>query len=185
VSGEDGSRDACERDSQQFRDFVRSRTPALSRTAYLLTGDHHLAQDLLQSALASTYQHWRRIRDGNPEAYVRRALHHTHISWWRRRGPVEVGSPLEEVGSRSGLADATEAATLRLAVVAALRTLAPRQRAVVVLRYYEDLTEAQTAETLGCSVGTVKRLHFDALARLRAVAPHLLADTEPQEVRLA
>jgi len=80
--------------------------------------------------------------------------------------------------------DSTDAATLRLAVVGALRMLAPRQRAVVVLRYYEDLTETQTADVLGCKVGTVKRLHFDALARLRQVAPQLLADAEPEDVVL-
>jgi RNA polymerase sigma-70 factor (sigma-E family) len=169
----DGRRRGVAED-EDFRDFVRSRTPALSRSAYLLTGDHHLAQDLLQSALAAAYQHWRRIRDGNPEAYVRRTMHHTHISWWRRRRPTEVPVPTEDLP----VPDTADRAALRLTVTAALRVLAARQRAVVVLRYFEDLTEVQTAEVLGCSVGTVKRLHFEALARLRKVAPHLLTETE-------
>jgi RNA polymerase sigma-70 factor (sigma-E family) len=151
-----------------FRDFVRGRSPALSRTAYLLTGDHHLAQDLLQTALATTYQHWNRVRHGNPEAYVRRALHNTYISWWRRHRPT---AALD--GTDAPVGDGSEATVRRLAVLDALRTLTPRQRAVVVLRYFEDLTEAQAAEVLRISVGTVKRLHFDALARLRTLAPEL------------
>jgi RNA polymerase sigma factor (sigma-70 family) len=195
------------RDDDDFRDFVRTRGAALSRAAYLLTGDHHLAEDLLQTVLATTYQHWPRIRHGNPDAYVRRALHNTHISWWRRRGvdttPLDAAlfdvggigtrrigtggmgagrsdaAPLDAAARLAGSGDGTEATLRRLTVVAALRTLTPRQRAVVVLRYFEDLTEAQAAELLGCTVGTVKRLHFDALARLRAVAPYLIADTEP------
>ena len=72
-----------------FREFALTRGPSLSRTAYLLTGDHHLAQDLVQTALAAAYQHWPRIRDANPEAYVRRTMHNTHISWWRRRGGTD------------------------------------------------------------------------------------------------
>jgi RNA polymerase sigma-70 factor (sigma-E family) len=165
-------------DEESFREFVRMRTPALSRSAYLLTGDHHLAHYLLQSALATIYQHWRRIAAGNPEAYVRRAMYHTHVSWWRRRRLVELG-PADDVPATTR--DESDAVTLRLTVAAALRQLAPRQRAVIVLRYFEDLTEAQTAEALGCAVGTVKRLHFDALARLREVAPYLLTETaEPR-----
>jgi DNA-directed RNA polymerase specialized sigma24 family protein len=96
------------RDLVGFRDFVRGRGPALSRTAFLLTGDHHLAQDLLQSALAATYQHWSRVRDGNPEAYVRRALHIAYISWWRRHRP---SSPLAGA-PEPAVADGTES-TLR------------------------------------------------------------------------
>lgn len=153
-----------------FRDFVRARGPALSRTAYLLTGDHHLAQDLLQSALAKTYQHWPRVRDGDPEAYVRRALHNTYVSWWRRQPPPPVAE------SSPTTIDSTDATLRRITVLNALRALTPRQRAVIVLRYFEDLTEAQAAEVLGVTVGTVKRLHFDALARLRSLAPHLIDD---------
>lgn len=156
---------------EDFRDFVRERSPALSRTAFLLTGDHHLAQDLLQSALASTYQHWPRVRDGNPEAYVRRALHNTYVSWGRRHRPTQ---PLTEVTRIAP--DGSDAALNRLGLMNAMRALTPRQRAVVVLRYFEDLTETQTADVLGVTAGTVKRLHFDALARLRELAPELIDD---------
>lgn len=75
--------------SESFREFVVQRSPALSRTAYLLTGDHQLAEDLLQSALARSYRHWRRIREGDPEAYVRRVMYHQQVSWWRRRRVAE------------------------------------------------------------------------------------------------
>jgi RNA polymerase sigma-70 factor (sigma-E family) len=151
-----------------FRDFVRARGTALSRTAYLLTGDHHLAEDLLQTALARTYQHWPRVRDGDPEAYVRRALHNTYVSWWRRQPPP----PVAEISPTT--TDSTDATLRRITVLNALRALTPRQRAVIVLRYFEDLTEVQAAEVLGVTLGTVKRLHFDALARLRSLAPHLI-----------
>ncbi|MFC0100905.1 SigE family RNA polymerase sigma factor [Micromonospora marina] len=140
--------------SESFREFVVQRSPALSRTAYLLTGDHQLAEDLLQSALARTYRHWRRIREGDPEAYVRRAMYHEQVSWWRRR---RVAERLDATPAEHGGGDHTDETALRLSVVAALRRLTARQRAVVVLRYYEDLTEAQVAEVLGCSVDTPKR----------------------------
>ena len=151
-----------------FRDFVRSRGATLSRTAYLLTGDHHLAQDLLQTALATTYQHWPRVRDGNPEAYVRRALHNTSISWWRRREPAHLAAD-----STPSIADSTDATVRRLAVIDALRVLTPRQRTVVVLRYFEDLTEVRTAAELGISRGAVKSMSRQALQRLRVLAPEL------------
>jgi RNA polymerase sigma-70 factor (sigma-E family) len=161
-----------------FREFVVAATPALFRSAYLLTGDHQLAEDLLQSALANTYRHWRRIKDGNPRAYVRRVMIHEHTSWWRRGRVPEHLSAEPPAGRADDPADRT---ALRLSVDRALARLAPRQRAVIVLRYYEDLTEAETARALGCTVGTVKRLGHDALARLRELAPHLLA--EAKEVR--
>ncbi|MCZ7436150.1 SigE family RNA polymerase sigma factor [Micromonospora sp. WMMC241] len=156
--------------SETFHEFVVQRSPALSRTAYLLTGDHHLAEDLLQSALARTYRHWRRIRDGDPEAYVRRVMYHQQVSWWRRR---RVAERLDASPAERGGGDHTEDTALRLSVVAALRLLTARQRAVVVLRYYEDLTEAQVADVLGCSVGTVKRHGHDAVRRLRDLVPGL------------
>ncbi|WFE41642.1 SigE family RNA polymerase sigma factor [Micromonospora sp. WMMD998] len=156
--------------SESFHEFVVQRSPALSRTAYLLTGDHHLAEDLLQGALARTYRHWRRIRGGDPEAYVRRVMYHQQVSWWRRRRVVE---RLDATPAERGAGDHTEDTALRLSVVAALRRLTARQRAVVVLRYYEDLTEAQVADVLGCSVGTVKRHGHDAVRRLRDLVPDL------------
>jgi RNA polymerase sigma-70 factor (sigma-E family) len=166
VDGDDG-----------FRDFVVAATPALSRSAYLLTGDHQLAEDLLQSALANTYRHWRRVRDGNPRAYVRRAMVHEHTSWWRRGRASERLSPDPPPG-RDRADDPADRTAARLTLAAALARLTPRQRAVIVLRYYDDQTEAETARLLGCTVGTVKRHAHEALARLRTLAPHLLADTE-------
>jgi RNA polymerase sigma-70 factor (sigma-E family) len=163
-----------------FHEFVVHRSPALSRIAYLLTGDHHLAEDLVQSALAKAYPHWRRVRDGDPDAYVRRVMYHQHISWWRRRRLVErlEPDPRDRVG-----ADPTEAAALRLTLAAALRRLTHRQRAVLVLRFYEDLTEVQVAQVLGCTVGTVKRHGHDGLRRLRAIAPDLIGSTPDWSVR--
>nr|WTA67873.1 SigE family RNA polymerase sigma factor [Micromonospora sp. NBC_00855] len=160
--------------TETFHEFVVHRTPALSRTAYLLTGDHQLAEDLLQSALARTYRHWRRIRDGDPEAYVRRVMYHQQVSWWRRRRLTErlEAQPTERPGD-----DHSEATALRLSLVNALRGLTPRQRAVIVLRFYEDLTEAQAAAVLGCSVGTVKRHGHDAIRRLCATALDLVDPT--------
>ncbi|QLQ37206.1 SigE family RNA polymerase sigma factor [Micromonospora robiginosa] len=166
--------------SESFHEFVVQRSPALSRTAYLLTGDHHLAEDLLQSALARTYRHWRRIRDGDPEAYVRRAMYHQQVSWWRRR---RVAERLDASPAERGGGDHTEDTALRLSVVAALRLLTARQRAVVVLRYYEDLTEAQVADVLGCSVGTVKRHGHDAVRRLRDLVPGLWERTPERSER--
>ncbi|MGC5290737.1 SigE family RNA polymerase sigma factor [Micromonospora sp. DT231] len=156
---------------ESFHEFVVHRSPALSRTAYLLTGDHQLAEDLVQTALARTYRHWRRVRDGNPEAYVRRVMYHQQVSWWRRRRLAE---RLEAEPAEQADVDHSEATTLRVTLNAALGQLSPRQRAVIVLRYYEDLTEAQVAEVLGCSIGTVKRHGHDGLRRLRAIAPELV-----------
>ncbi|MEV1070859.1 SigE family RNA polymerase sigma factor [Micromonospora parva] len=160
--------------TETFHEFVVHRTPALSRTAYLLTGDHQLAEDLLQSALARTYRHWRRIRDTDPEAYVRRVMYHQQVSWWRRRRLTErlEAQPTDRPGD-----DHSETTALRLSLLRALRVLTPRQRAVIVLRFYEDLTEAQAAEVLGCSVGTVKRHGHDAIRRLRATALDLIDPT--------
>lgn len=151
-----------------FDDFVSSRGPALLRTAYLLTGDRHLAEDLMQAALAKTYRHWSRVSAGSPEAYVRQAMVRENISWWRRRGNAEV--VVAEVPESAG---PREDVDRRLALDAALRQLTPQQRAVLVLRYYADLTERQTADSLGCSVGTVKSHAHRALARLREVGPEL------------
>ena len=165
---------------EEFRDFVAGRGAALSRSAYLLTGDHHLAEDLLQTALSRCAAHWRRVASGNPEAYVRRCIINERTSWWRRRRyAVEV--PLPETGDWDGPAtagDEMEAVVRRRMVLAALARLAPRQRAVIVLRFFEDVSEAGTAEALGCSVGTVKSQTHAALANLRSLAPELLSETE-------
>ena len=162
---------------ESFRAYVRARTPALSRVAFLLTGDRHLAEDLVQETLLRVAGRWRRIvAGGDPDAYVRRTLYHQHVSVWRRsrRRPVPIAEPPE-----GHLPDPSAAIASRLSVHAALARLAPRQRAVVVLRYFEDLSEGQTAEILGCGVGTVKSQTRDALARLRRVAPELADDVVP------
>jgi RNA polymerase sigma-70 factor (sigma-E family) len=159
-----------------FRDFVAARGPALSRAAYLLTGDHHAAEDLVQSALARVLRHWRKLCDGDAEGYVRRTMYNLQMSWWRRRRVPErlAAAPPEPPGS-----DPHRTTALRMSLERALAVLSPRQRAVIVLRYYEDLTEAQAADVLDCSVGAVKRHHHDALARLRATAPHLIDEQTP------
>ena len=161
------------REYEDFAEFVTAATLSLSRAAFLLTGDHQLAEDLLQSALAHAYRHWRRISGGNPYAYVRRAMYNEQASWWRRRRVREHLSAEPDRGD-PGRDDPTDGLALRLTVERALAVLTPRQRAVVVLRFYEDLTEAETARVLGCAVGTVKRCGHEALARLREVAPHLI-----------
>jgi RNA polymerase sigma-70 factor (sigma-E family) len=150
-------------DRSGFDEFVATRSPALLRTAYLLTGDHGLAEDLLQTALAKCWFAWGRI-DGPPEPYVRRALATTYATWWRRRWRGE--RPTGELPDRGGPL-ATTSVDDRDALWRALGALPRRQRAVVVLRYYEDLSEVETAVALGISIGTVKSQAAKALAALR------------------
>ncbi|QIG44920.1 SigE family RNA polymerase sigma factor [Nocardioides anomalus] len=154
-------------DEHGFDAFVAARTAALARTAYLLTGDTHLAEDLVQTALFQAARHWGRIH-GDPEPYVRRILYTQNVSWWRARR-------LREQPLSSYDAPATDRgdSDLRLTLQDALRRLTVRQRTVLVLRYFEDLTEVQTAEVLGIGAGTVKSIGRQALARLRALAPEL------------
>jgi RNA polymerase sigma-70 factor (sigma-E family) len=156
-----------------IREFVLARGPALSRTAYLLTADHGIAEDLLQSALAKTARHWPRVvAGGNPEGYVRRVLVNERTSWWRRRWTGE--RPTGHLPERPDNGDEADRIAARLTLVAALRQLPPRQRAVIVLRYYEDLSEAETAAMLGISTGTVKSQASAALRKLRAFVPDLV-----------
>ena len=153
-------------EADDFAEFVAARSGALLRTAYLLTGDHHEAEDLVQTALIKVVPRWGRLRE--PEPYVRRVLVNESISRWRRRRWRETSVP--EVHDRTITGhDVDEQLVLRQA----LARLAPRQRAVVVLRYFDDLTEAQTAGVLGISLGTVKSQSRDALARLRVLVPDL------------
>jgi len=150
-----------------FGDFIAARSPALVRSALLLTGDEALAQDLVQVALVKTWSRWARIaRQDAPEAYVRRVLVSTFLTWNRRRWRGE--RPVAALPDRCDPRDEFAAADLREGVSAALRALPRRQRAVVVLRYLDDLSEAQTAAVLGCSVGTVKSQAAKALATLRS-----------------
>jgi RNA polymerase sigma-70 factor (sigma-E family) len=148
-----------------FREFVAARWRPLLRTAYLLTGDAGRAEDLLQTALARLWLHWSRVEHGAPEAYVRKILATTSASWWRRRWHGELPTAiLPDPVSPDDLADR---AAMRDELRVALAALSPRQRAVIVLRYADDLSEQQVAEALGVSVGTVKTLASRGLARLR------------------
>jgi len=163
-----------------FREFVLARGRALSRTAYLLTGDHQHAEDLLQQALTRTAVHWPRVVEGgNPEAYVRRCMVNERTSRWRRRRYAEVGGDALAAAEPVAVTDQADSVVRRVALVRALRELPPRQRVTVVLRYFEDLSEAQVAEELGCSIGTVKSQTHAALARLRALVPDLLSEEVP------
>jgi RNA polymerase sigma-70 factor (sigma-E family) len=165
-------------DDEGFREFVRARLPALSRIAYLLTGDHHAAEDLVQSALVKLAVKWSRVSIATqPDAYLRRIIYHEHIAAWRRR--TRRGKHLEPqltaFPDRPTRNDVAEDVTLRVLLEQALAKLTPRQRAVLVLRYFEDLPEATVAEVLNCSVGTVKSQTHHALNRLRVLAPDLTA----------
>jgi RNA polymerase sigma-70 factor (sigma-E family) len=158
-------------DESALREFAAARMGMLSGVAYLLTGDHHAAQDLVQSVLVKVAKNWRRIATVNaPDAYVRRMLYHEHVSAWRRRGDEE---PVATVPEPSPHADLADGAIRRILLQQALARLTPRQRAVIVLRFFEDLSEAETAEVLGCSLGTVKSQTHHAIGRLRVLAPEL------------
>jgi len=148
----------------EFAEFVTRWSPALLRVAFLLTSDRHEAEDLLQTALLKTSKHWGRLADRDAAyAYVRRVIVTTHTSWRRRRRVHEVlldqlpDSAVEPAAIGAGRA------------LQALEELPPRMRAVVVLRCYEGLTEAETAAALGCSVGSVKSQASRGLARLRVL----------------
>jgi RNA polymerase sigma-70 factor (sigma-E family) len=149
-----------------FRDYVAGRSARLLKTAWLLTGDWHLAEDLLQTALAKTALAWHRIeRWESVDAYVRKAMVTTYATWWRRKWRGE--TPTDVLPEQLISGDAYNEVDLRESVRRALVSLPARQRAVVVLRYFEDLSEAETAAALGCSVGAVKSHASRALARLR------------------
>jgi len=151
-----------------FSSYVRARGPVLQRTARSLTSNPCDAEDLLQTALTKTYLAWERIEDHRAlDGYVRRALVNTRTSQWRKRKVEEF--PYEELPEpdATAAADPAEAQALRDAMWRAVVRLPARQRAMVVLRYYEDLTEVQTAELLGVSVGTVKSAVSRALGKLR------------------
>lgn len=157
-----------------FVDFVVARGPALHRTAVLLTRQEQAAEDLVQIALAKAWQSWARI-DGNHEAYVRAIIVNEFASTWRRRwrGELSTADLPELPGDDLG-----DGASTRQSLMAALATLPPRQRAVVVLRFFHDYTEAATAEAMGTSIGTVKSQTFKALAALR-ICEELREDADP------
>ncbi|GAA3510820.1 RNA polymerase sigma-70 factor (sigma-E family) [Streptosporangium album] len=149
---------------RDFAEFVASRSDSLIRLAYVLTNDQHAAEDLLQTALMKTAGHWRKIR-GNPEAYVRRVMYHEQVGRWRSprwgRERVVRTPPEQPVLDRTGEVEN------RLTLRQALRALPVRKRAVLVLRYYEDLSESEVAKIMGCSVGTVRSQTHQAIVRLR------------------
>ncbi|MGO9082998.1 MAG: SigE family RNA polymerase sigma factor [Streptosporangiaceae bacterium] len=160
-------------DEPGFRDYVTSRGRSLLRTAYLLTGNMADAEDLVQAALAKTYVAWDRIEDrGALDGYVRRAMINTHISWWRRRRLEEF--PTDEIPDQA-VADHSGDSDLQATLRQAIDRLPQRMREAVVLRFYEDMTEAEVADALGVSLGTVKSTVSRAMAKLRIDA-NLLAD---------
>ena len=151
---------------EEFRSYVVARSPALLRTAYMLTGNRADAEDLLQTALAKTCLAWDRIREREAvDGYVRRVMVNTQTSFWRRRRVSE--HPTDELPDVPAGRDDTADLDLHDALWTALSALPRRQRAMVVLRYYEDLSEAETAQVMGVSVGTVKSTTSRALAKLR------------------
>ncbi|MER7559755.1 SigE family RNA polymerase sigma factor [Nocardioides sp. NPDC126508] len=156
-------------DSDLFEEFVAGRRPALLRTAFLLTGHAEDAEDLVQTTLIKVVPKWARIKD-NPEAYVRKVLAREATTRWRTRRWRE--TVVEHLPDREATGPDP---TSSVAVRDALLRLPPRQRAVIVLRYYDDLTERETAAALGVSIGTVKSQTSDALARLRTLIPDLAA----------
>lgn len=170
-------------DRGSFDDFVATRSTRLLRTAYLLTHDRALAEDLVQTSLAKAWFAWARI-EGQPDAYVRRVMVNTYSSWWRRRwNGEEATAELPERGVGSGHRPADDVGVDdRTDLWRALARLPRRQRAVVVLRFYEDLSEAETAEVMQCSVGTVKSQASRALAKLR-IDPTLAPNSDEERVR--
>jgi RNA polymerase sigma-70 factor (sigma-E family) len=158
-----------------FVAFVTARQRALLRAATLVSGDAHLAEDLVQEALVKLAVRWDRVGPGEPEAYVRRVLYRDLVSWRRRFRRERLGEVPDVAASSPGGDD-------RVVLQAALARLTPKQRAVLVLRFYEDLSVHQTADLLGVSPGTVKSQTSAALARLRALAPQL-DRSSPEEAR--
>ena len=160
----------AESDREGFTRWASGRQLALLRTAILVTGDHQRAEDLVQEALTQVALRWRQLHDGHPDAYARQVIVRTNISWWRRRRREVVS----DEAARRGTAYTEEPRSdSRLALDRALADLTPKQRAVIVLRFYEDLSERDTADALGVTAGTVKSQTHAALRRLRETSPHL------------
>jgi RNA polymerase sigma-70 factor (sigma-E family) len=157
-----------------FHDFVVARRSGLTSLAYLLTGNQHAAEELVQEALVEAARRWRRIAaGGDPEPYVRRIVYTRHVDWWRRVGRREIHR--FETADVASTEDVAGSADARVVLRAALGRLTPRQRAVLVCRFFEDRTEVETAQVLGCSVSTVKSQTRHALRRLRELAPDLVS----------
>lgn len=155
-------------DSGDFAEYATAAWPRLVRTAHMLTGDFHEAEDLVQTTLAKVYARWRRIPGDDIDFYVRRSLVNNNISRTRKRRVVQLLMPFVPERAHQREPGHAEAVTQRAALDTALAALSARQRAVLVLRYWEDLGEAETAQLLGCSVGTVKTHARRGLEALRA-----------------
>lgn len=171
TGGDDGRRRVDGEREREFRDLVQSRWTALVRYAYLITGDRGEAEDAVQTALERTWRHWPRIAGDRPEAYLRTAITHTVISRhrWRVRRPPE--APLDAGRSPTtwpSVPDGADSRATQAVLWHELQSLPPRMRAVVVLRMWEDLPEADVAHLLGCSTGSVKSQLSRAMERLRA-----------------
>jgi RNA polymerase sigma-70 factor (sigma-E family) len=152
---------------EQFEHYVAARSQALLRLAFVLTRDRHLAEDLVQSALTDAFRHWRKVRRAeHPDAYVRRMLVNTHLSWARRRSSTE--HPAEHLPEPPGTPDQAESIATRDALRRALETLPPRARTVLVLRFYADLDDAAIASLMGVGISSVRATASRALATLRA-----------------
>jgi len=176
-------------DEDGFREFVRSRLGVLSRVAYLLTGDHHAAQDLLQNALMKVASRWPQVsRANDPTAYVRTVLYHEHVSAWRRERHRREERATDALPDVPGSGDMAGDVVRRVVLRQALAQLTSRQRALIVLRYCEDVSEVETARILGIAVGSVKSQTSNALARLRVLVPELVAliseDSENREAQV-
>ncbi|WP_327010167.1 SigE family RNA polymerase sigma factor [Dactylosporangium sp. NBC_01737] len=157
---------------EDFETYVSAAWPRLLRSAWLLTRDWHRAEDLVQTVLARAYGRWPRIRDGAPDAYLRAMLASTYLSWWRRRWRGEL--PTGELPEPPPVPDEFDGVELRHLLAAALSRLPRQQRAVLMLRFHGDFTEAETARALGVRLGTVKSHTARALVALRH-DPHLRA----------
>lgn len=165
-----------EQDRGSFEEWARARQQQLVRTAYLVTGDHHRAEDLVQEALVGVAMRWDTLRDGNPDAWVRTVVYRAHVSWWRKHRREVAVERLPE-RSTGGPGES------RLLIEDALGGLTTKQRAVLLLRFLEDLSVEETADVLGVSTGTVKKQTSVALQRLREHAPHLQHLTLVEEAR--
>jgi len=149
-----------------FEEYAFARTQALIRLARLLCGDEHRAEDLVQDVLAKAYVRWGRIaRMDQPDLYVRRMLVNANHAWWKRRSSRDISVAV--VADRPGVVDAAAEVDERDALWGVVRALPPRQRTVIVLRYYEDLDDATIAAILDCSTGTVRTHAKRALDALR------------------
>ena len=170
-------------DREAFDAYVRERWAPLLRTATLLTGDRHAAEDLVQETLVRAAQHWSRVEPATADAYVRRILYTRSVDAWRwRRHQPDPVDRAEHDAVASQVGAGADAVDTRLTLAEALARLTPRQRAVLVARFYEDRTEVDAARVLGCSVSTVKSQTRHALERLRVLAPELAATFGREEV---